>query len=171
MKKLIAIGLLTACVQVAPLQALEAPSQKKWKANAAQKHSQSISVPSRPNKYQAQRPVSKPVHKPVHRPVRRPVRRPTLAAYSRPDSLHQAGFQIEKLEQRQRGLERELHHAKRRHANRSEIRRLDDALFRVTRHLQSAKRDYRHFLKIKLGNRQFTQLIKHAAWLSAGHRN
>lgn len=156
MKKIFAIGLMAALVQIAPLQAQDLP-QSKLRITVGNGYGQGISVPSKPHK-----------HRP-HRPAK-PQARPLGYSYSKSRSLQQAGHQVEQLERRQQQLERELRRAKQHRAGRSQIAHLLDSLRRVDRQLQSARRDYRHFLKIRLGARQFTQLIKHAAWLSGNHR-
>lgn len=150
MKKIIAIALLGTLSHLAPVQAQEAASFQAWTS----KHS------AIENTVKQNKPAR---HKPSQH-------RPEIERYTRPASLHQAGDRLERLEKKRAHLKRDLRRAQRYHASRSEIRSLSQRLHRVSKKLQVAKRDYQHFLKLKIGTRQYRLLLKHTAWLSGNHR-
>lgn len=150
MKKVIAIALLGTLSHLAPVQAQEATSFQAWTS----KHgtTQSIVKQDKPAR-----------HKPSQH-------KPEIERYTRPVSLHQAGDRLERLEKKRALIKRDLRRAQRYHASRSEIRALSQRLHRVSQKLNVAKRDYQHYLKLKIGTRQYRLLLKHTAWLSNSRR-
>jgi hypothetical protein len=150
MKQVIAIALLGTLSHLTPVYAQEATSFQTWTS----KHGTTQSVVKQ--------------HKPArHKPSQH---RPEIGRYTRPVSLHQAGNRLERLEKKRAIIKRDLRRAKRYHASRSEIRALSQRLHRVSQKLRIAKRDYQHFLKLKLGSRQYRVLLKQTAWLSGNRR-
>ena len=146
MKKIIAIALLGTLSHLAPVHAQEARSFQAWTSQHGT--TQGVIKQNKPAR-----------HKPSQH-------KPEIARDTRPVSLHQAGNRLERLEKKRALIKRDLRRAQRYHASRSEIRALSQRLHRVSQKLRVAKRDYQHFLKLKIGTRQYRLLLKHTAWLS-----
>ena len=150
MKKFIAIALLGTLSHLAPVQAQEATSIQAWTS-----------------KYGTTQSVVKQYKPARHKPSQH---KPEFGRYTRPTSLHQAGSRLESLEKKRGLIKRDLRRAQRYHASRSEIRALSQRLQRVSKKIRIAKQDYQHFLKLKLGTRQFRLLLQHTGWLSDNQR-